>query len=75
MNKSLEYVFHFFYFSYLQLENLNDKNSDTVSNHWAEDGIFTVEDLQISHTKIYDFPAYKIRSFTLKKKKEIQSIV
>ena len=68
MNKSLEYVFHFFYFSYLQLENLNDKNSDTISNHWAEGGIFTVEDLQISHTKIYDFPAYKIRSFTLTKK-------
>ena len=39
-----------------------------ISNHWAEDGIFTVKDLQISQTKSYDSPSYKIRSFTLTKK-------
>ena len=52
----------------MQLEKLSNKNSDTISNHWAEDGTFTVEDLQISYTKSYDFPAYKIRSFALTKK-------
>lgn len=33
-----------------------------------EGGIFTVADLQISHTRSYDSPAYEIRSFTIKKK-------
>ena len=55
-------------FFYLQLEKRNDKNSDMISNHWAEDGTFTVEDLQISQTESYDSPAYRIRSFTLTKK-------
>ena len=61
-------LFYFIFFLCLQLEKLNNKNSDMISNHWAEDGIFTVKDLQISQTKSYDSPSYKIRSFTLTKK-------
>ena len=55
-------------FFHLQLEKRKDKSSDTISNCWMEGGIFTVADLQISHTRSYDSPAYEIRSFTIKKK-------
>ena len=50
------------------MATVDEQRSDTITNHWAEDGKFKVQGLQICHTKSHDFPAYTVRSFILKNK-------
>ena len=54
--------------SKIQLETVDEQWSDTITNHWAEDGQFKAQGLHVSHTESHDFPAYTVRSFILKNK-------